>query len=159
MSLYIGIPLVALFVALAIYSGRCSPLQGMGMSLTFDDFKRILKMPKAVIIPILIIGSHFERLVGNVVGFHLRPIVDGPTGSRQLMSMGDGLRLQGSSWTLAANGTEDALPQGVAVIEVSVTLLKQQGATLLRDGAITMGDAMERFGRTFTRRTSVLPKG
>jgi BASS family bile acid:Na+ symporter len=109
MSLYIGIPLVAFFVALAIYSRRCSPLQGlgftfmvfafgcaaftfpaffiswgdfqlrslivpsiqlilfgMGMTLTFDDFKRILKMPKAVFI-----GSGLQFTIMPLTGFTL----------------------------------------------------------------------------------------
>jgi hypothetical protein len=66
-----------------------------------------------------------------------------------------------SPFTIARKGTSygsDPIPGGIAAVEVSLTVLSRQGANLLRDGSITVEEATRRFGETFTRRTSLLPR-
>jgi hypothetical protein len=64
-------------------------------------------------------------------------------------------------FTIARAGTfygSASIPGGISAVEVSLTVLSKQGANLLRDGSITLEDATRRFGETFTRRTSLLPR-
>ena len=64
-------------------------------------------------------------------------------------------------FTIARAGTfygSDPIPGGISAVEVSLTALSRQGANLLRDGAITLEEATRRYGETFTRRTSLLPR-
>jgi prepilin-type N-terminal cleavage/methylation domain-containing protein len=94
-----------------------------------------------------------DLLAADVVDFHIR-----------FQKASDGAWVDpasvGQPLTLARSGARigtTTIPGGFSAAEVSFTVLSQKGAKLLRDGAITRNVAIARFGRSYSRRTSLFP--
>jgi hypothetical protein len=99
-----------------------------------------------------------DFLAENVVGFQIRVLPHGQSQWLSANEVGDALSVASGKTTSTKGGAPTSYPDGVSAIEVTLTLLTPQGATLLRDGVVSLPDAVKRFGRSYTRRTSILPR-
>ncbi len=93
-------------------------------------------------------------LVGNIVRFEIRFQYTDPaddqikwTTSTQTVTLGENGAF--------VDGTR--IPDGFLAAEISLTSLDSQGATLLQSGGISMDDAIQRFSRSYVRKTALFP--
>lgn len=95
-----------------------------------------------------------DFLVGDIVDFRIR-YCDPDTGDWiALRNPGDSLRVGRDGYTATGGASRSQPP---TALELSVTTISREGAIRLREGAITLEEAMLRFGRTFTRQMALNP--
>lgn len=95
-----------------------------------------------------------DYLIGNVVDFRLRYLDTETSDWVALDNPGDVLRLAGRD-RVSTSGLGDG--GETSALELSITTLSREGGIRLRDGAVTVAEAIDRYGKTHTRRVGLAP--
>jgi hypothetical protein len=96
-----------------------------------------------------------DFLVGNVTEFRVQFLPSGSNQWQTLQQVGDQLTISRSGASAVVDGALISLPEGIGALEVQITVLSGRGRLLLEDGAVSAAQASERYGRRFSRRTTI----
>lgn len=100
-------------------------------------------------------------LVGNMVGLEIRFLrndTDAWTTSDEGIEIREGVAYVDENNDGTFDPATERVAGGFRSAEVTMTVLDPQGAQFLETGAITLDEAILRFGRTYVRQTAIWPE-